>query len=192
MRLKNKFIWNILTSIWCWWSNIRFKNSERFSTFVNDIDIVSNLTEIKNLVSRLYNCFIWTADGIDQLGDAITPPPQNYKTYLEKPLKDDCDGFHSLVYHCLYNSGIECYLLTVNPAKMNQGHCILVFKLNDRWYVNDYKKVYNGFTNLQDAIDKYNSIYPERYKTEPVAYNGLVKYSYEEGKFYRIDIENIK
>lgn len=186
-----KYFGPLFTYLWCLWSNIRFKNVERFDTKLLEIDRVASLNDIKTLVKRLYSCFIWTADGIDQLGDAVTPPPQNYKTYMNRPLKDDCDGFHSLVYHCLYNSGIECYLLAVNPAKMGQGHCVLVFKLNDRWYVNDYSKVYNGFTNLKDAIKNYNESYPIRYNTEKVVYNGLIKYSYDSGKFSLQNIDKL-
>lgn len=183
-----KYFGDLFTLIWCWWSNIRFKKSERFNTSILDIDKVSNLNEIKNLVKKLYNSFIWTADDITQLGDAVTPPPETYKQYLEHPLKDDCDGFHSLVYHCLYCSNIECYLLTVNPAKMGDGHCILVFKLNDRWHINDYNIIYNGFSTIEDAIKNYNEKYPSIYKTKEVVYNGLVKYDYKEGKFIKVKV----
>ena len=181
-----KLIGDIITSIWCVWSNYRFRNVERFNTQLQDEDKVSNYKDIKELIVRLYSCFIWTQDDITQLGDAITPPPQNYKTYLEQPLKDDCDGFHSLVYHCLYNSGIKCYLLTANP--IGEGHCVLTFTLNDLWYVIDYNKIYGGFHELQSAIDDYNQIYTKVYKSKEPVYNGLVKYSYEDGKFSRVNL----
>lgn len=192
MQLKNKSLWKLLTSVWCCWSNFRFRKCERFSRSLQYIDTVTNLTEIRNLVDRLYDSFIWTADDITQLYDAITPPPENYKIYLEKPLKDDCDGFHSLIYHCLYNSGIECYLLTANPAKMGDGHCILIFKYDDKWYINDYYRVYEGFSTAEEAIADYNPRYSERYKTDEVVFNGVVKYDYVTGKFSRIELEELK
>lgn len=186
MKVLVKLFGDIITSIWCMWSNYRFKNVERFSKELEEDDRVSTYKDIQELVIKLYGCFIWTADGIDQLGDAITPPPQNYKTYLERPLKDDCDGFHSLVYHCLYNSGIKCYLLTANP--IGEGHCVLAFTLNDLWYVIDYNKIYGGYTKLQDAINRYNKEFMIVYKAKEPIYNGLVEYNYEDGKFRRVNI----
>lgn len=182
-----KFLWNIGTSLWCVWSNYRFKDTRRFDTDLQECDKVSDINDIKELVSRLYCSFIWTQDGIDQLGDAITPPPENYNKYLNAPLKDDCDGFHSLVYHCLKNSGIECYLMTANPLK-GGGHCILIFKYDDKWYVNDYNKVYMGHKSIVDSVNDYNKEYPIRYKTSEVIYNGFVSYDYVEGKFKRVDL----
>jgi hypothetical protein len=78
----------------------------------------------------LYAKFDYTKDGIDQLGDSITPPPQNYAHYLQDTVKDDCDGFHSLMYHCVKKSGIECYLLSV--VSNDGGHCVLVFNVNGK------------------------------------------------------------
>lgn len=178
---------------WCWWSNYRFRKCIRSNIGTESMDKVGTLDDLKELVKRLYHSFIWTADGIDQLGDAITPPPQNYAIYLEKPLKDDCDGFHALVYHCLYNSGIECYLLTANPKKPSEGHCILIFYLDGKWYINDYNRVYEGFDTAIEAIRNYNEIYVEKYKCSgPVVYNGLIEYNYEEGKFKKKNLSDLK
>jgi len=181
-----QLIGDLVTSIWCMWSNYRFRNTERFSKELQDDDKVSTYKDIQELIIRLYSCFIWTADDITQLGDAITPPPQNYKTYLTKPLKDDCDGFHSLVYHCLYNSGIECYLLTAN--EIGGGHCVLTFNLNDLWYVIDYNKIYGGFHDLKSTVYDYNKHYTQVYKCKEPIYNGFVKYNYDSGKFVRVDL----
>lgn len=187
-----KLIGDLMISWWCWWSNKRFKNCIRSNIGTEPIDKVGTLSELQELVQRLYGCFIWTADGIDQLGDAITPPPQNYAKYLEMPLKDDCDGFHSLVYHCLYNSGIDCYLLTVNTTKFNEGHCVLLFYLDGKWYVNDYNTIYEGFDTYQEAIDDYNEHYVVNYKCQgSILYNGLVEYSYVTGKFKRKNFQDL-
>lgn len=188
-----EFFGNLIISWWCWWSNHRFKKCIRSNIGTQSIDKAGTLQEVKSLVVRLYNSFIWTADGIDQLGDAIVPPPQNYATYLEQPLKDDCDGFHSLVYHCLYNSGIECYLLTVTPSKITDGHCILIFCLDGKWHVNDYTKIYPGFNTMQEAIDDYNKDYLIKYKISgKIIYNGLVEYDYVSEKFKRRKISDFK
>ena len=188
-----KFFGDLAISWWCWWSNYRFRKCIRSNIGTEKEDKAGTLQEIKDLVKRLYDCFIWTADGIDQLGDAITPPPQNYAIYLEQPLKDDCDGFHSLVYHCLYNSGLDCYLLTVTPSKIKDGHCVLMFYLDGKWYVNDYTKVYPGFEDPQEAIDNYNKAYLVRYKVAgPIIHNGLVEYDYVSEKFKRRNISDLK
>lgn len=190
---KNIF-WKIVKDIamlwWSFWSNIRFKDSIRNNINIKDEDKVKNLSDIKKLVQKLYKKFKWTKDGIDQLGDAITPPPQNYQHYLDGILKDDCDGFHSLVYHCLFNSDIKCYLLTANPVK--GGHCVLLFNLNKKWHVNDYTRVYGGYDTPEEAISTYNIEYQNRYKKKEVVLNGIIEYNYTTGKFYPTSLEKIK
>lgn len=60
----------------------------------------------------------------------MCPPPYNYERYLKGVLKDDCDGFHALVYHCLFNCDINCCLLAVESPK--GSHCVLLFKYGDK------------------------------------------------------------
>lgn len=167
---------------WSCWSTIRFKDCIRHDKEIEDEDRVYTLEDIKALVKKFRLKFEWTADGADQLWDAITPPPQNYFHYKQGILKDDCDGFHSLVYHCLYNSGIKCYLMSVNA--INGGHCVLLFQLDGKWYVDDYGYVYPGFDTYQEAITNYNKEYQKDYKTKPVLFNGFITYDYEDGKFH--------
>ena len=189
---KNK-LYNLIgdfsMSWWCWWSNTRFKDAIRDNKKVNDEDLVSTYKQVQTLVAKLYKKFKWTADGPDQLWDAMTPPPQNYQHYLDGLLKDDCDGFHALVYHCLYNSGIKCSLFTANA--INSGHCILVFTLNSKWYVVDYSKVYKGYDTLEEAIDEYNKVYPTIYKSKEILFNGFVQYNYETGKWFRTSAKRL-
>ena len=187
-----KFFGDIAMLWWCFWSNIRFRKAIRNNYGIIIEDKVNNLNEIKALVKRLYKKFKWTADGPDQLWDAITPPSQTYNHYLAGELKDDCDGFHSLVYYCLYNNEIECYLLTANAAKFSDGHCILLFKYNGKWRVNDYTRVYNGFDTPVEAIENYNEIFPEMYDTKEVVYNGLISYDFNKGKFHIEKVKKLK
>ena len=187
-----RILYNLFAK-WWWpmWSNFRFRNCIRKDTCLKEEDTVHNLTEIKALVKKLYEDFDYERDSFDQLGDAITPPPQNYKYYLDKTLKDDCDGFHSLVYHCLYNSGIECYLLGV--CAIGCGHCVLLFKYKDKWYVNDYTKVYPGFETAQEAINNYNDNYIKLYGAQSTVYiNHTIKYTYDNGKFKTVRIKDLK
>ncbi len=184
-----KFFGNLIQMWWCFWSNIRFKNALRFDIETKDEDKAFNLKDIRELVSKLYNKFEWTEDGIDQLWDALTPPPQTYKHYLDGLLKDDCDGFHALVYHCLSSSDIECYLLTANT--FSSGHCVLIFRLDNKWHVNDYSYVYKGFDTIEEAIEDYNLDFPKVYNTKEVIYNGLVEYDYTKGKYKTTSIKKI-
>ena len=191
MESKNNFLVKVHRLVyklfarhwWPFWSNIRFKKAIRYDRTLEKEDIVMNLTDIRSQVKKLYNKFTWTRDGIDQLGDAITPPPQNYYQYLSGELRDDCDGFHSLVYHCLYNSGFECYLLSV--IALGGGHCVLLFKSkNDKWYVNDYNDIYGGFDTAAEVVEHYNKIYEINYKPKSeVVANDIFSYDYNKGKF---------
>lgn len=192
LKLRALFYHLIAKRWWVFWSNFRFRKAVRENIEILEEDKARTISEIKSLVKKLYKKFTWTKDGIDQLGDAVTPPPQNYKHYLNGELKDDCDGFHSLVYHCLHNSGIECYLLSV--IALNSGHCVLLMKLNNKWRVIDYTDVYNGYDTPQEAIESYNKEYVALYtKAESEVYaNSLTRYNYEIGKFKLVDAEELK
>lgn len=190
----NKFIeffGNITVDWWCFWSNARFKDAEHFNKEVDIEDSVYNFYDIQQLVRKLYANFEWTADDITELWDAMTPPPENYKIWKQEKLKDDCDGFHSLVYHCLKNSGLDCYLFCVNA--IGGGHCVLLFKYNDKWYVNDYTKIYEGFKLPIAAIEDYAAKYKDKYKLKSdVFFYGVVKYDYEDGKFHRVKLKDLE
>lgn len=93
--------------------------------------------------------------------------------------------------HCLRHSGIECYLLSA--VAVGGGHCVLIFKFNDKWYVNDYTSVYDGFERAEDAIYDYNEIYAKVYKTKSyVVYNGIVDYDCTTGKFKALKIKDLR
>lgn len=183
-----KFFGDIVTSIWCSWSNTRFKQAERFDTTLEKDEIIQDIFGVTRTAREIYNNFEWTKDGIDQLGDAIVPPPQNYRNLKNAKLKDDCDGFHSALYHYMYNSGYECYLLSV--VAIDGGHCVLIYKdESNKWRVVDYKKVYESFCDMSAAIEDYNTHYQKVYKLKAPFYNGLVLYNYVTGKFSRVKIK---
>lgn len=177
---------------WPIWSNVRWSKYATKDTFVREEDKVKTLTDIKNLVVRLYEKFEWTKDGVDELFDSICPPPYNYKRYCDGLLKDDCDGFHSLVYHCLKNSGIECYLLST--CAIGSGHCVLIFKYRNKWYVNDYRTVYAGYETAQEAVAAYNIEYVKKYSgaKSDVLFNSTVSYNYNTAKFSAGKVANLK
>lgn len=171
---------------WPNWSNFRWRNALKEYT-VDEEHLVKNLTEVRALVKELYKKFKWVADDATDLGDSITPPAQCYKDFRNGLLEDDCDGFHSLVYHCLQASGIICYLMSV--VSDDGGHCVLVFENKGKWYVNDYNKVYSGHESLKEAVEEYNLEFIKRYCKEgsEVVYNGFIEY--KNGKFRSVKHE---
>lgn len=180
-----KLLINIGLTWWTGWSNFRFRKALKDNVLLDE-DKVKNCAEIRRLLLRLYDKFNYTDDGVDQLFDAVTPPPQNYQYYLDGEVKDDCDGFHSLLYHCLAKSGIECYLLTVHPTKITSSHCVLLLKLNGLYRVIDYRTIYTGSSTAEEAIATYNEVYPKKYGTPEVIYNSTIKYDYDKGKLVRV------
>ena len=172
---------------WCHWSNRHFKNTIRLDqTLLQPEDRVTGITTLNRVLSKLYRTFRYTKDGVDQLYDAITPPPQLYVNYMQGEVKEDCDGFHSLLHYVLSMSNIECYLLTVNAYRA--GHCVLICKLKDQWHVVDYRKVYAAFDTMEEAVADYNDLFLINNNVDDyeVSFNGLVDYNYETGKFYYI------
>ena len=191
--MKNVFnaIAKWISSVW-WtvWSTLRWRHAIRHNIGIAKEDRIDKFSDIGELLKRLMKHFDYTEDGFDQLWDSITPPPQVYQFYLDGVVKDDCDGFHSLVYHVLYNNSITCYLLSA--VAYDGGHCILLFKYNDLWHVIDYTRIYEGHKTAEEAINAYNEIYPTKYKTKPVAFNHLVGYDYEKGKFTWFTLNEIE
>lgn len=175
---------------WPMWSNYRWRNSTRHNIGIEHEDEVKDLNDLQKLLEKFLKKFKWTKDGVDQLYDSITPPPRNYERYREGLLDDDCDGFHSLVYHCLYNSNIECYLMSVCAVK--SGHCVLVLRFNEKWHVVDYGTIYGGYKDLNEAIENYNETYQAIYHTQTeVFFDGLLSYNYMIGKLQSESIKKI-
>lgn len=187
-----KLIHKIADLWWCSWSNVRWRKAIKFYKDIKTEDICKHdIFFIKSVIDRLFSKYNWVADGPDQLWDSISPPPQNYSHYLDGELNDDCDGWSSLVNYVLHYSGIECYLLSVE--ELLGGHCVSLFKLNDKWYVNDYLTFHGPFNNPKDAIVNYNEVYVRDYKPKTRIFNnGILKYDYEKGKFKICSISKLK
>ena len=183
-----KFFCDISNSFWVHWSNFRFRKSCRFDTTLLFEDEIHSFSDISPLIKKLYSEFKYKKDGITQLGDAVLPPSEAYRRYTvdkvmtNKYYKEDCDGFHSLVYHCFKNSNLQCYLLTVNAKGC--GHCVLVFRYDSVWYVVDYDTLVGVEPNLKSVIEHYNNYFKDCYSDgNKVFYNSLLKYDYKKGKF---------
>lgn len=187
--MLRKFLYTIQNKIWIRWSNIRFKKVERFSERIAPEDIVNDTDDILRLAKKIYKNFKYKSDGADQLWDAVLPPCYAYKQYKNKDVfKEDCDGFHALLYHCLVQSSIESYLMSVQTKK--SGHCVLVFRLERIWYVIDYDSIYQAGRSLSEMIDNYNSVYSNHYEENKlkVKFNGFYSYNYKKGKYKMINL----
>lgn len=189
MNKLTKFINNIKNRVWVHWSNFRFRKCERFNDKISEEDKVNNDYKAADLVKKLYSKFNYTKDGFDQLWDAVLPPPEAYKRYQQGLLKDDCDGFHSLVYQCLNGSYISCLLLVVTSPK--SGHCVLLFNLNNVWHICDYKNIFRVEGKIGNVVEEYNKYYSLHYKTKPVKYNCFIAYNYHKGKFKFLDYDKV-
>lgn len=183
MHIRNYF--------WIVWSNVHYRNlkgTEMHSTKVDDEDKVKTLSDVEKLTKRLYRYFEYTKDGAELLFDAILPPCEAYKKYKEGKLKDDCDGFHSLVYHCLKQSGFRTYLLTAQTKKT--GHCVTVFRYEGLWYVVDYNNIYGSCRRLEPSIGEFNTYFETNYVNgDKVVINELYEYDYTKGKFIMLNFD---
>ena len=179
-----RFLINLKNLIWIWWSNYHYKKigAELHSTAIDPSDTARTMNSLLFLMNKLYDKFHYTKDGADLLYDAMIPPCEAYKQYRNGELKDDCDGFHSLVYHCLKFSGFEAYLLTANSIK--SGHCVVIFRMDYFWHVVDYNSIYTSTRTLETSLGEFNDYYSKKYcNGQKVLCNNLYSYDYKQGKF---------
>lgn len=174
-------VYPLLHTWWIFWSNHRWKDVERYNQVIENKELLDldSIDKIKSMTKNVYTKFEWTMDGADQLFDSICPPPYNYVRYKTGVLKDDCDGYHSLIYHILHANNIECYLMSV--VDWLWGHCILLFKFEDKWYTMDYTSVHQSFDSAEEAIKSYTDDYAKRCGRKYLDTNGFVEYDYEKG-----------
>lgn len=118
------------------------------------------------------------------------PPVCAYRQIKTSKLRDDCDGFHAAMLHILTANNIECYLLTA--VAIGGGHCILIFRFDNKWHILDYTRVYDAEEAAIEVINKYNEVYPKLYETKPVFYNGIVQYNYKKGKYVASSVDKLK
>lgn len=168
-----------------WWSNHRWRNVVRHDTSCSEK--IQSIEDISLMSNYVFHKFKWVADGADQLFDSTPPPPYAYLIYNSLGnYSDDCDGYHSLMYHMLSCNDIECYLLYV--IALCAGHCVLLFKLNETWHILDYNRIECSGKTTKEVIEEYNKIYVKKYNIKrEVFYNSLIKYDYKAGEFIFVE-----
>ena len=165
------------------WSKLRWKYNDNKYNF--DIEIEKTLNGIEKLAKSVYSVFEWTMDGVSQLFDAYRHPYQCYNDYITalqtgKKIKDDCDGFHTVLYYILEQNQIPSGLLTIVDKNITQSHTVCIFYLNFKYYIIDYDKIYNGYTSLDNCVTNY--ILQKKYN---YLYSTIHKFSYDKNKFYK-------
>ena len=182
-----------LSMIWLkclrnFWSSIRWikerKEVSKDVIKVNDNNLVSTLRDV-------YSHFKWTMDDWTQLFDSMQPASYLYNQYLEckedsSKVLDDCDGYHTIIYHILKNNGYDVALITVATKPITQSHTMVVIRdINENggvsYRVVNYMLVKGPYKTIEEFVDNYNY---------EVIYWCLDKYNYETNKFYGIDRED--
>ena len=183
-----------LDHIKLWWSKVRWFNKRKIES-KECTEKVNSLTDIRLMCIDVDKRFEWTMDNIDQLFDSYRPTEYLYEMYhdstIEKPFKDDCDGFHTVIYHILKQNGYKCALLTIATNPMKYSHTMTLFVDTDgRYCLVNYNAVhkYADGTTIQQIIDEYN--YANGFKKE--YFWTLHEYNYETKSFYKIDEKNFK
>lgn len=188
-----KFLIHIRNLLWLFWSNIHYRHTkgvDLHSTAIDEEDKVETLDDIYHLASKLNRHFDYKDDGVELLWDAIIPPSEAYKQYKNGLLKDDCDGFHSLVYHCLKQSGFTVYELCAQTKR--EGHCVAIFLYRGLWYVIDYTSVWGSYSRLEPSIEEFNTYFSRNYVNgDKVVNNEVLDYDYEKGKWKALNLKKL-
>lgn len=176
--------------LWCdylkpFWSKIRWcKKRQVVSREVSE-QVTSDISSVRSLCSKVCSRFEWTMDDISQLFDSLRPCEYLYQLYCnanyDDPLKDDCDGYHSLIYHILHENGFDCCILTIVTNPIRDSHTMTLYKVNGCYYLINYTSVRKYETNnIQEIVDDYNN--RNQYGKEH--YWNTQRYDYIKKSFY--------
>ena len=123
------------------WSNLRWCAHRKDTT--KEIPTV-NADNLNSTLREVYNNFEWTMDDWTQLFDSMRPAPYVYNLYFgaentKTDFKDDCDGFHTVIYHILKNNGYDVALITVatKPIKNSHTMCAIKEKIEEQLKLDD-------------------------------------------------------
>lgn len=93
---------------------------------------------MRALAKSLLESYEYTSDGPSQLFDAMRSPACCYREYKQGKLKDDCDGFHSALYHILDHNAWSCCLITYVAEPLRLSHTVLAVSFKRGWMILDY------------------------------------------------------
>ncbi len=181
MKLLAMIGLKLLRNIWSMirWHKLRKVESDKMIP-VDEFSLKSALTDV-------YAHFKWTMDDWTQLFDSMKPAPYLYNEYLKSrvgdKVLDDCDGYHTIVYHILKNNGFDVALLTVATDPIKESHTMCVIKdvdvVGEKSYrVIDYTSVSKSYSSIDEFISQYQPT---------VIYWCLDKYDYDKRRFVGVD-----
>lgn len=140
------------------WSNLYWRRKKsRYNVPIREEDKIKKGETINKYIDRathiIMDTFEYTHDGIDQLGDTTPPPPEIYAQFKEGSVwKDDCDGYHSCLYHLAYENGIMCDLISILSLNNKYGHCVLGYiDEKGNYHIQDYLTNHTG-ASFEDII----------------------------------------
>lgn len=160
----------------------KFFNKNDITKYRSGIRIIS-IDRLEIVLKNLYkNNFVYKKDYIDELHT----PAQCCKDLIEGKLYDDCDGWCAAIYHILHENEIECWINTT--IYKNAGHCFIVFKYDNKYYILDYINISGPFNSIKQ-VDNYikNVKYKNRYSTHIYTI-----YDYNKNKYQNIKPKNMK
>lgn len=192
-KLKEENIWDktirFFGKLWIdklkpTWSKIRWvrhlnEKSEKVPTVTD--------TTFSLVVRDVYKNYDWEMDGFSELFDSLRPIPYIYNLYYEKKkkgelFKDDCDGFHSLIYYILEQNGYDCFLVTFVTKPLSKAHTMCVVKKAGAYRLINYSAISEArYRDIQEIADMYNL---------PVRYWNAQKWDYSKNKFYTVISQN--
>ena len=134
-------------------TKIALRDNDKKQSFENCINYIKRISEI------IIQSFEYKKDGLKELGDSTPPPPEMYRRYCNSnPWSDDCDGFHSCLYHWATMNNSSCYLLSIYSLKNSYGHCVLAYvDENAIWHVHDYTQDYYDISLEHIIVANYLS-----------------------------------
>lgn len=190
---------NIVMRIWLAISNIMWRNKNNFLFFYDyyDGEMLPSLW-IKQKAEEMFQKFEYTYDKIENI---LPPDTAYFQAYNNNKLKDDCDGFASLMYHVLCKNyetlKIEnLALFCVIPLELKtlfHSHVVLGVKLSGKWYVVDYNRVYcwDNKTLLETMESYWNNYFRDVIKAETTKhYCTSFQYNYAFRKWELAEIKD--
>ena len=199
IRIPN-FIIKIGNWLWGLWSNLRWCKAKKVYP-LQPVDLISKrditcsydvIKFCKEAATRIHSNFTWTEDGIDQLKDAIRPPAQCYSDAINSHLDDDCDGFHSALYHIMSQTsllelGLKPYLLSITDRYGRGAHCFFIARnIDGKIFIQDYRQsTWFDTADQNEVVSKVKQQYNETYEDALITF-----YTYDINKGFTI-IKNI-
>jgi hypothetical protein len=135
-----------------WFSPLWYKVRYIFIKPIKHNPIKLDVEEIDKELDKLIKDFIYTADGIKELADAIVPPDYALYQLQNNKLFDDCDGFHAAAYELIRNAGYKTALVTSLNDNVMSNHVMVLFEHNRNLYLVNYNTVKKVFKKPIDDL----------------------------------------